>query len=113
MEVTKSFTWPKPFPLGLESQEVAHRHGVGTPKADGTTRTLMKTPRGTRPRCERGIRFQTFLLGLKKAGCEKKLETRRRIFKWTILRTYLIKDNPIQSHRAAHARRADVGQTLC
>ena len=40
----KSFTWPKPFILGLEVQEVAHRHGVGTPKADSTTRTLMKTP---------------------------------------------------------------------
>ena len=40
----KSFTWPKPFTLGLEAQEVAHRHGVGTPKADNTTRTLMKTP---------------------------------------------------------------------
>ena len=30
--------------LGLEAQEVAHRHGVGTPKADSTIRTLRKTP---------------------------------------------------------------------
>ena len=51
--------------------EFAHRHGVGTPKADSTTRTLMKTPAKSRPRYERGIRFQTFLLGLKEAVKDK------------------------------------------
>ena len=29
--------------LEKEAQEVAHLHGVGTTKADSTTRTLMKT----------------------------------------------------------------------
>ena len=38
-----------------------------TPRADSTTGTLMKTPQKTRPRRERGIRFRTFLLGLKEA----------------------------------------------
>ena len=61
-------------------RKCAHRHDVGAPKAGSTTHTLMKTPARSRSRCERGIRFQTFLLGLRKAGCENKLETRRRIF---------------------------------
>ena len=60
-----------------------------------------------------GRRFQTFLLALKKAGCEKKWKQDVAFFKWAILRTYLIKDKPNQSHRAAHARRADEGQKLC
>jgi len=42
----------------------ATRH---TPREYSTTGALMKTPQNTRPRRERGIRFQTFLLGLKEA----------------------------------------------
>ena len=69
------------FTVGLcKAREFAHRHGVGAPTADSTTRTLMMTPARSRPRCERGIRFQTFLLGLKEAVGEKKLETKLRAF---------------------------------